>query len=283
MNGNWIGPPIDVRPLFAVDRRRLLELLAGLDGADWRRPTACPGWSVHDVAAHIAHDHIRRLSGTRDRHESAGFLPGEDLAAFIDRVNQEFVENARAWSPAILIDLVAHLGPQLDDVWAGLDLEGPAAIDVAWADPGTVAPVWLDVAREFSEFWIHQQQVRDAVGASGTFDTPGDEVTGAVVDTLIRGLPLTLATDPAGTGKRVGVQVTGVGARSWVATRRPDRWHLTPANDVGDCDAAVQLSADTLWRVASRGISPDVAAGRAVLTGDGDLARAALNLLSIIR
>ncbi|HEY3410734.1 MAG TPA: maleylpyruvate isomerase family mycothiol-dependent enzyme [Propionicimonas sp.] len=280
MNWNWIGPPIDVRPFLPVDRHGLLELLAGLDGADWTEPTACPGWSVHDVVAHIAHDHIRRLSGTRDGYASAGFRPGEELAAFIDRVNQDFVETARAWSPAILVDLIAHLGPQLDDVWAGLDLDGPAAIDVAWAEPGTVAPAWLDVAREFSEFWIHQQQVRDAVGDSAV---AGDEVTGAVVDTLIRGLPLTLAPQPAGAGTRVGVQVTGVGARSWVATREPDRWHLSPAGGVADCDAAVKLSADTLWRVASRGISPDVAGRRAVITGDGELARAALTLLSIIR
>jgi uncharacterized protein (TIGR03083 family) len=280
VNWNWIGPPIDVRQLFPADRRALLELLAGLDETDWHLPTACPGWSVHDVVAHIAHDHIRRLSGTRDRHAAAGFRPGEDLAAFIDRVNQEFVETARAWSPAVLVDLIAHLGPQLDEVWSGLDLAGPAAIDVAWAEPGTVAPGWLDVAREFSEFWIHQQQVRDAVNTSGA---AGDEVAGAVVDTLIRGLPLTLATHPAGAGTRVGVQVTGVGARSWVATREPDRWHLSPAVDVADCDAAVQLSADTLWRVASRGISPEVAGRRAVLTGDGQLARAALTLLSVIR
>jgi len=280
MKWDWIGPPIDTRSLFPIERRELAELLTGLDAADWHRPTVCPGWDVHDVVAHIVHDHVRRLSGMRDRHESAGFEPGEDLAAFIDRVNQEFVQTARRWSPRVLIDLLAHLGPPLDDVWAGLQLDSPAAIDVAWAEPGIPAPLWLDIAREFSEFWIHQQQVRDAVGGAVA---GGEELTGAAVDTLIRSLPQTLRDRAARRGTRLGVQVTGAGARSWVATRRADRWHLSPANEVGGCDATVHLSADTLWRVASRGISPKVAEQRAVLTGDSGLARAALDLLSIIR
>ena len=280
MNWDWIGPAIDLRPLFPVERDGLLELLAGLDADGWRRPTVCPGWDVHDIVAHIAHDHVRRLSGLRDQHASDGFEPGEDLPGFINRVNQEFVETARRWSPAVLIDLIAHLGPQLDDVWAGLDLDGTATIDVAWAEPGVPAPRWLDVAREFSEFWIHQQQVRDAVGHAGSVS---DELAGAIVDTLIRGLPLTLRTHTGGPGTHLGVRVTGPGAHLWVATRTAERWQLARVQDLHACDATVELSFDTLWRLASRGISPDVAGRRSVLTGDPDLGHAALHLLSVIR
>jgi uncharacterized protein (TIGR03083 family) len=34
-------------------RGELAALLAGLTPGDWARPTACPGWSVHDVAGHL--------------------------------------------------------------------------------------------------------------------------------------------------------------------------------------------------------------------------------------
>jgi hypothetical protein len=60
----WIGPPIDVRALFPVERLELLSVLRALDAAEWRRATACPGWSVHDIATHLVHDYLRRLSST---------------------------------------------------------------------------------------------------------------------------------------------------------------------------------------------------------------------------
>lgn len=280
MTWDWIGPPIDVRPLFPVDRARLLELLATPDPGDWRRDTACPGWTVHDLVAHLAHDHVRRLSGARDHHESAGFEPGEDLPGFINRVNEEFVATARRWSSAVLVDLIAHLGPQLDDVWAGLALEELATLDVACADPGVPAPLWLDVARELSEFWIHQQQVRDAVGRPGSDD--GD-LARAVADTLIRGLPLALRGVTPGVGTRVCVDVTGPVARGWTAVRHHGRWELERGGRPGPCAATVSLSFDTLWRVATRGIDPDEALRRSALAGDVGLGRAALGLLSIIR
>lgn len=64
-----IGAPIDVRSLFPLERGQLLDLLAGLDASAWRQPTVCPGWCVHDVVAHVAHDYVRRLSGMRDGHD----------------------------------------------------------------------------------------------------------------------------------------------------------------------------------------------------------------------
>ncbi|PYG01965.1 TIGR03083 family protein [Georgenia satyanarayanai] len=35
------------------ERRRLVADLAGLRDDEWRRPSLCPGWDVHDVLAHL--------------------------------------------------------------------------------------------------------------------------------------------------------------------------------------------------------------------------------------
>jgi hypothetical protein len=48
------------------------------------------------------------------------------------------------------------------------------------------APVWLDVARDYSEDWIHQQQIRDAVRRPG-LSSP--EFFDPLLDTLMRALP----------------------------------------------------------------------------------------------
>jgi len=63
---SWLGPPIDVRPLFAKQQAAFIDLLRHLDTEQWAQPTICPGWDVKDIAAHVLGDHIGRLSRHRD-------------------------------------------------------------------------------------------------------------------------------------------------------------------------------------------------------------------------
>ncbi|QJW38195.1 maleylpyruvate isomerase family mycothiol-dependent enzyme [Cellulosimicrobium protaetiae] len=43
----------DVWAAIATARNSFVDLVAGLDPADWERPSLCTGWRVHDVAAHL--------------------------------------------------------------------------------------------------------------------------------------------------------------------------------------------------------------------------------------
>jgi uncharacterized protein (TIGR03083 family) len=60
------------------------QLLRKLDESDWAAETVCPGWSVRDVAAHLLHDDLRRLSRSRDH--VGGPVPdaGESLPTFLN-------------------------------------------------------------------------------------------------------------------------------------------------------------------------------------------------------
>lgn len=142
----------DTRPLFPRERALLPDLPTGLDGEEWSAPTVCPGWDVHDVAAHVLHDYTRRLSGGRDGRRGPPFAEGEAPADFIHRTNGEFVAVARHFSPEAIVDQLAHLGPRLDALWADKDLDGPADLDVPWVSDACPAPVWLDLAREYTAF-----------------------------------------------------------------------------------------------------------------------------------
>ncbi len=66
-------------------------------------------------------------------------------------------------------------------------------------------------------------------------------------------------------------------------TRRDTGWAIRPGRDGGVPEVAVALSADTLWRVATRGITVAAAAERTHFDGALGLGLAALALLSIIR
>ena len=278
MDWSWAGPPLDARPLFPLERAEFAALLRSLEADDWQRPTICPGWRVHDVVAHVVHDYIRKLSGTRDRHAAPGPAPGESLPGFLHRVNQEFVDVAGRWSPRVLADLVAHLGPQMDELWASLNLDqiGEA---VSWAAPGVPAPVWLDVAREYTEYWVHQQQVRDAVGRPGADD---ERLTAAVTDTFLRAVPHALRHVSADLGTCVQIQVTGPGG-SWTIQRQAATWAVDRGSPTEPAAVLVRVSSECLWRVATRGITIEAARDQATISGDQELGLAALSLVAIIR
>jgi len=269
------GPPLDVRPLFPQQRSSLRTLLAGLDGAHWTSAVV-PAWNVHDMVAHVLHDHARRLSATRDGHH-ADLPPGSTLPERLNRANDEFVAVAHQLSPRLLIDLIDVLGRDLDALWSTQDLQAPADANVSWASHGAT-PRWLDLAREYTEYWVHEQQIRDAVGRPG-FRTP--DVMGPVISTFARALPFTLREIDRPRDTRVRLRVTGPSGGLWEATRGHHGWRMSGSS--GGPATTVEIDQDSFWRLAVRGITVDVARQRARVDGDAELHQAVTTLLAIVR
>ncbi len=263
-----MDPRSDLRPLMERDRHDLLVLLGSLSRPQWERPTAAAPWAVRDVVAHVLADDLNRLARDRDGYHGGGRpAPGEPLARFLDRYNADWVAAARRISPPLLVDLLAATSPQVLEFWRGRDLDvlgGP----VPWAGPDP-APVRLDCARETTEYWVHQQQIRDATGRPGGTDP---QTLHAVLDTFLRAIPLTLADQPG-----VALTVTtDVGTWHWERAGRGWR----PAASVAG-GAVLAIDADTLWRLCVRMVEPGEARRRARV--DGEPALAALQIVSIIR
>ncbi|MFC4080294.1 maleylpyruvate isomerase family mycothiol-dependent enzyme [Amycolatopsis samaneae] len=268
---------LDTRPLYPLERRALLDLLTSLDAADWAKPTVCAGWDVHDVTAHILNDYLRRVSGGRDHHPGAVFAADETLPAYLARTNDEFVRAARQCSPRIMIDLLTHLGPQLDALWADADLTGPAPLGVSWAGPGP-APAWLDIARDYTEFWTHQQQIRDAVSRPGAAEPA---LLHPVLATFAQALPVALGEQDPPPGTAVLVEITGPAGGRWVCLREAGAWRLTRVAE-REPAASVVMDQDTAWRLATRGITVEEARRRAELRGDPALTAAVTTWLAIV-
>jgi uncharacterized protein (TIGR03083 family) len=100
---------VDARPLLPRLRGELTALLASLPDGDWAHPTPCPGWSVHDLAAHLLGVELGNVSVRRDRWE-LGPGEGEDLDGWLNRFNQQWVDAAQRISPAALAGVKAILG-----------------------------------------------------------------------------------------------------------------------------------------------------------------------------
>lgn len=269
------GPPIDVLPLFAREEQALLDVLTGLDAEQWATPTVCAGWTVHDLAAHILGDKLGRLSRDRDDYRALAPREGELFPKFIDRINDEWVVACRRLSPEVLFAMLVDSTSQIAEMWGRADLDALGE-PVSWAGEEP-APVWLDAAREYTEFWVHQQQIRAAVGAR-PLDEP--EFRGPVVDTFLRALPYTLRDVEARTGRQVAYTVTGSGGGKWTAQRTPDGWAIDRAAPTSRSPlASVTTDADTLWRLCTRN---PVARDRITVKGDENVCATLLTMTSII-
>ncbi|MFG2732170.1 maleylpyruvate isomerase family mycothiol-dependent enzyme [Streptomyces canus] len=273
-NLSWLGKPIDARPLFGPELASLLDVLRGLRRHEWSR-AAVPGWTIHDLAAHILGDFHGRLGWSTESHQRTK-AAGEMLEAFIHRVNQEWIDLHAGHSPSELIEALELAGTQVARQFESTDL-GATGLGVSWAGANP-APKWLDFSREFTEYWTHRQQIRHATGQ----DTDPEPVALSVVlDTFMRALPHTLRHTPAPAGTQLQVVINEPAVGSWTVTATADRWSLAEPPSVRPA-ASVHLDAETAWRLCTRGIDPETALARARISGERQIAEAACQIVSIV-
>jgi uncharacterized protein (TIGR03083 family) len=269
-------PPVDLRSLISADRAELLTFLRSLDESGWAAPTANAGWSVHDVALHVLGGQIGSLSSTRSGAAREGRMAFDDLAELIEHSNEDWVRATRRIAPFVTVELLAFIGPKVDDAFAALDLEAPGT-SVGWTGDGP-SPCWLDIAREYTEFWVHHAQIRLAVGAAPLLER---RFLHPVLDTFMRSLPRAYEAVEADVGTRVDVLVEGEAGGRWTLRREADRWHLVPA-DEQVAAACVRVPQDVAWKLLSRTIAVPEALPEITIEGDERLGRPATEAVAMM-
>jgi uncharacterized protein (TIGR03083 family) len=256
--------PIHVTHLFAPLNDELVALLRSLSPDEWNAPTVAGQWTVKDVATHLLDTGLRRLSMHRDGYEPP--LPPDAFAngisGFVNGMNAGGVAVLRRLSPELLIDMHARYGPEMAEFFETLDPFGPAKWGVSWAgEEGSQN--WFDVARELTERWHHQQQIRDAVGRPPLYET----YLAPVLDTFVRAMPYTYRDVTA------GPVVLRIDEATWslVDGRLYSGTAPSPA-------VTVTLTGDAAWRLFTRQkIEP-----RATIEGEAKLAEPLLKMTSIV-
>jgi uncharacterized protein (TIGR03083 family) len=269
--------PIIVTALFPQMLEELLALLAGLPPEGWGRPTVCSSWSVYDVALHLLGDDVQILSSHRDGHSLPASIAGwPDLVSYVNSQNALWVQAARRASPRVLIDLLRLTGTQVCEYLQTLDLHSFGG-SVSWVGPDP-APVWLDVAREYTERWHHQQHIRDAVGRPGLKQP---RFLAPVLEAFMRALPRTYRGVSAPDGTSVAVTVRGESGGTWSVSREGECWVLY-VGAAAEPDATVSLDQDVGWRIFTRGLAQAEAREKVAVVGDQALGLKVLDMVSII-
>ena len=270
--------PVRVVHLFPEVLDSLIEVLSELSIDDWNKPTVCARWSVKDIATHLLGGQLGILSRKRDRYLFSGnpIKEWDDLVALINELNDAWVKAASRLSPRVLCELLKLSGDQVCDYFRSLD---PDAIGdpVDWAGPDP-APVWLDLAREYTEWWHHQQQIRDATGQPGLKEP---RFFSPVLDTFVRALPHTYRSADAEEGTLVALKISGDSGGRWLLRREESGWQLYVDADQ-QARAELTIDQEIAWRLFTKGIGKDEARAGAQLLGDQALAANALEMISII-
>ncbi|HVG19089.1 MAG TPA: maleylpyruvate isomerase family mycothiol-dependent enzyme [Blastocatellia bacterium] len=269
--------PIIVTQLFPEVLDELIALLSYLSEEEWQRPTACPNWSVKDIALHLLGGDIGILSRRRDGFSHGGPIGSwEELVALVNGLNDTWVKAARRLSPRLLCDLLMFTGTQVCAYFETLNPFATAG-PVEWAGDKPAA-VWLDLAREYTERWHHQQQIRDAVGKPGLKEP---RYFAPVLDAFVRALPRTYRDVDANEGTLVALTISGESGGRWLVLREPGGWKLYL--DIAQEPAAeVVMDEDLAWRLFTKGVTRDEARKRAQIIGDAPLAAKALDTISVI-
>jgi len=161
-------------------------------------------------------------------------------------------------------------------VFEALDPDAPG-IGVAWAGEA-VSRNWFDIAREYTEKWHHQQQLRDATGRPALYESA---LFAPVLETFARGLPFAFRSHAAKDGSSVSIAVTGPVTLHWTLRRADGKWSLWSGTDP-NAQALISIPADVAWRVWTTGIKPDEAREKMDVRGDEAMAAPLTSFVAIM-
>ena len=235
---------------------------------------------MKDIAAHLLDGNIRTLSLSRDKHV---LVPGRnidnyrDLVDYLNSLNAEWVIAMKRMSPSILTELLEVTGKEYSKYIASLDPHADAIFPVAWAGEH-VSKNWFHVAREYTEKWHHQQQIREATGKPGIMTK---KLFYPVLNTFMRGLPHTFRNTSAAEETAIEISVDSEAGGKWFLVRRSGLWQISSDND-GTVSASITIPAEISWKLFTKGISPEEAGTWCTITGDGTLGATVLSLVAVM-
>ncbi len=179
------------------------RLLESLPAGEWSTPTDLVGWDVHDCAAHTAHLEAV-LSGAPE--ETLETEAGPHVRTLAQAYTEQGVLARRDASPDELINEIRESATKrrtfllTDPPDDGAEMPPKTPGDIPWTWQTLLRNRPLDV-------WMHEQDVRRAVGRPGDLDTAPAQHT---LDYLLEGMGMVLAKRAAAPpGSTLVVEVDG--------------------------------------------------------------------------
>jgi uncharacterized protein (TIGR03083 family) len=252
------------------------ELVQQLAEADWNRRTPCPGWSVRDVVSHVIGLDCEMLGDPRPIHT----LPRDLFHVTND--HQRYME--------MQVDVRRHhTAPEMTAELEYTVIRRNRQLRNESRDPGTKVrgPLGAELTLEQAmrhhafEMWVHEQDLRTALGRPGDLDSPGAYV---VRDVLLDALPDVVA-GRANAPRSSAVVFDVHGPVEFLRTIRIDiqgRGSLETVPALGPA-ASFALDWETYVRLACGRVTPESVADRVKAEGDPELTAAILRNFTVTK
>ncbi|MFD9574506.1 maleylpyruvate isomerase family mycothiol-dependent enzyme [Streptomyces sp. NPDC059982] len=252
----------------------ITELVLPLAESEWNRATPCPGWSVRDIVSHIIGIECEQLGDPRPIHT----LP-RDLRHVVDEFTR-YME--------VQVDVRRHhTAPEMTSELEYTVIRRARQLRSEKRDPATLVrgPLGEQVPLEHAlrlrafDVWIHEQDLRAALGVPGNWDSPGAYVAR---DLLLAGLPKAVAKG-AGAPPNSAVVLDVHGQLEFMRTVRVDATGRATLDKSPSLGPAVTLTMDweTYVRLAAGRVRPRAVADRVKAEGDPELAEAILAAFAV--
>ncbi|MCH9720862.1 MAG: maleylpyruvate isomerase family mycothiol-dependent enzyme [Actinomycetia bacterium] len=179
-------------------------LLADLPDDAWQTPTALPGWTVHDVVAHIIGTESM-LSGTPTPEAEA---PRPDYVRNdIGALNEAWVEHLRGASPASMLAAFRDITTRRKVMLSAMPIEEWNAVTFTPAGPDSYGRFMR--VRVF-DCWMHEQDIRHAVGRPPADDALAAPDSRLALDEMVTSMGFVVGKKgKAPDGSRVLIALTG--------------------------------------------------------------------------
>jgi uncharacterized protein (TIGR03083 family) len=255
------------RVLVALDDvwDRFDALLAELDDAEWVRPTCLPGWRVRDVVVHVIGTESMLLGEPAPPVEVP---PADHVRNDIGRFNERWVVALGDLAPA---EVLALYRQRIDQ-----RREALRATDAAAWDTETFTPAGPDSYGRFMRIrafdtWVHEQDVRDAVGRPGGEAGPAAELA---FEEIVSAMGFVIGKRVgAAPGSRIAIELTGPAARTILVevpagegARAAVVEHLS-----GEPTVVLRMPAGVFARLAGGRVEPATVRQQIALAGDDEL------------
>ena len=256
-------PKAAVTAALVGEWETLAELLGELSEAEWLTPTALPGWSVKDVAAHVVGTELT-LTGQASPPLADAARAQSHIRNDIGAINEAWVESFRIRSGSDVVDELRSVTARRRGELEEMTQEAFDADSWTPAGPGSYGR-FMQI--RVYDCWIHEQDIRDALGRPGHQSGPCAEQS---LDEVARALGYIVGKKAgAPQGASVTIELDGPTRRNLHVTV-DGRAAVVPSL-AGPATTVVRMPFRLFMAMASGRVPADPAAGEVVINGDAGL------------
>ena len=240
------------------------ELCSSLSDEEWALETDCPGWSVQDNLSHLVGTEANLLGRPAPDHD-----PGSKpwIKNPIGAGNEVNVDYRRPWPPQKVLDEFREVAAERTKALRALSDEELAGDSWTPVGQGTVADL---LAIRTMDFWVHEQDMRRAVGKPGNLEGP---IAQHAFNRHVTALPFVAGKKAdLPEGKTVVYDITGPAGGRVAVGREGKRASILDEIPLSP-DVTLTMDLETFNRLSTGRGDPDVLIKDVQIYGDDELGK----------